>query len=250
MTQGRLVQICAWLPHRARHLSSLLLRPAPRQVPVALPFACVVWISIRSTSTHLLYLRTGRILTHVGRGGYFVASVSIYPHAFEVLFLVQVRTRKPGACRADGSSNGSFSHPEKQTGPRKVPFSLALHPGRCEPIRGKFIVRFAPPRPKRPPAQQHEKKEPSAVRYLALAREMKALMEAEGINQAEIARRYALTRARVCQLMALLKLPADVLADVDRLAEQRLGARYLTERRVRMTRASSPRRRIDRGASA
>lgn len=71
---------------------------------------------------------------------------------------------------------------------------------------------------------------------------MKALMDAEGINQAEIARRYALTRARVCQLMALLKLPAGVLADVDRLSGQCLGARYLTERRVRLTRTASPRR--------
>lgn len=104
-------------------------------------------------------------------------------------------------------------------------------------------MRFPPPRPKRPPAQQPEKKEPSAVRYLALAREMKALMDAEGINQAEVARRYALTRARVCQLMALLKLPADVLAGVDRLTGQKLGARYLTERHVRRSRAASPKSR-------
>jgi ParB-like chromosome segregation protein Spo0J len=101
-------------------------------------------------------------------------------------------------------------------------------------------VRFLPARPKRPLAQQPEKKEPSAVRYLALAREMKALMEAEGINQAEIARRYALTRARVCQLMVLLKLPPDVLAGIDVLAGRRLGARYLSERRVRRTRAVAP----------
>lgn len=118
--------------------------------------------------------------------------------------------------------------------------SLALLPGRCEPIRGRFTVRFPPPRPKRPPAQQVEEKEPSAVRYLALARQMKALMDAEDINQAEIARRYALTRARVCQLTMLLKLPPNVLAGVDVLAGQRLGARYLSERRVRRTRALAP----------
>ena len=78
------------------------------------------------------------------------------------------------------------------------------------------------------------------MRYLTLAREMKALMDAEGINQAEIARRYALTRARVWQLMVLLKLPPDVLAGVDVLKGQRLGARYLSERRVRRTRALAP----------
>lgn len=87
--------------------------------------------------------------------------------------------------------------------PGKLPSPVALLPGKCEPMRGRFTVRFPPPRPKRPRAQPVEKKEPSAVRYLALAREMKAVMDAEGISQAEIARRYALTRARVCQLMAV-----------------------------------------------
>ena len=110
---------------------------------------------------------------------------------------------------------------------------LALHPVRCEPIRGSFIVSFAPRLPKRPPAQVVEKKEPSVVRFLALAREMKALMEVEGINQAEIARRYVLTRARVCQLMAYLRLPATVLAEVDALTGQKLGERFITEKRLR-----------------
>lgn len=71
---------------------------------------------------------------------------------------------------------------------------------------------------------------------------MKAVMDAEGISQAEIARRYALTRARVCQLMALLRLPVDVLASIDQLAGHKLGPRYLSERRARRTRTAIPRR--------
>ena len=63
---------------------------------------------------------------------------------------------------------------------------------------------LAPPVSKPPLAHPLKKKEPSAVGYVALAREMKALMGAEGIAQAEIASRYVFTRARVCQLMAVL----------------------------------------------
>lgn len=107
-----------------------------------------------------------------------------------------------------------------------------------------MTVLLAPPAPKRPPAQPVEKKEPSAVRYLALAREMKALMDAEGITQAEIARRYVLTRARVCQLMAFLNLSPEVLAGVDALAGQKLGARYVTERGVRRSGTASPIQRV------
>jgi len=40
--------------------------------------------------------------------------------------------------------------------------------------------------------------------------EWKSLMATEGINQAEIARRIGLTRARVTQLMRLLYLPENL----------------------------------------
>lgn len=103
---------------------------------------------------------------------------------------------------------------------------------------------LAPPAPRRPPAQPVEKKEPSAVRYLALAREMKALMDAEGITQSEVVRRYVFTRARVCQLMAFLNLSPDVLAGMDALTGQKLGARYVTERGVRRSGKAAPIRRV------
>jgi hypothetical protein len=47
---------------------------------------------------------------------------------------------------------------------------------------------------------------------LALATALKARLEAGGVNRAALAREQGITRARVTQLLALLSLPAEVIA--------------------------------------
>ena len=50
----------------------------------------------------------------------------------------------------------------------------------------------------------------SAAQAFRKALEWKSVMESEGISQSEIARRAGLTRARVTQILSLLKLPQEI----------------------------------------
>ncbi len=50
-------------------------------------------------------------------------------------------------------------------------------------------------------------------------RELKAQMEAEGLNQTELANRMGVTRARISQWLRLLQLPGRLLADVENLGD-------------------------------
>jgi hypothetical protein len=64
------------------------------------------------------------------------------------------------------------------------------------------------PRAKKPPGKL---KEVPIVRQLALAEELRALLEAGGVNQSGLAHLHGLTRARVTQLLNLLKLHPAIL---------------------------------------
>ena len=66
---------------------------------------------------------------------------------------------------------------------------------------------------------------------LALADEFRAALEAERVNQSQLARRYGLSRQRVTQLLNLHRLHPRIQEFVRALRD--VGPRYLTERRLR-----------------
>jgi len=73
---------------------------------------------------------------------------------------------------------------------------------------------------------------PPVQRTLALAEEFRRQLDAGGVNQSGLAQRHGLTRARVTQVLNLLKLHPAILHF---LRSMRPGphARLFTERRVR-----------------
>lgn len=75
------------------------------------------------------------------------------------------------------------------------------------------------------------------VASLALATALKARLEAGGVNRAALAREQGITRARVTQLLALLSLPAEVIAWI---REGGAHETRLSERRLRPLLGRSP----------
>ena len=67
---------------------------------------------------------------------------------------------------------------------------------------------------------------------IIFARELKAEMEAEGLTQTELAKNMGVTRARISQWLSLLRLPADLIADVESLGDH-WSRRLVTERHLR-----------------
>ena len=59
---------------------------------------------------------------------------------------------------------------------------------------------------------------PTIVELLDRAEAIRAAISGEGVNQAEVARREGLTRARVTQLLHLLELAPVVHSEIRRLA--------------------------------
>jgi len=74
---------------------------------------------------------------------------------------------------------------------------------------------------------------PNVLESIRLARELRAELDEKGLSMHQIARERALTTARVSQLVGILTLPRQVLEFIAGLSGQDLGARFLTERRVR-----------------
>lgn len=64
------------------------------------------------------------------------------------------------------------------------------------------------------------------------AMELRDLMAAEGINRAELARRLGVSRARVTQWLALLKLSKEELEEIAALGDH-WDCRVMTERGMR-----------------
>ena len=71
---------------------------------------------------------------------------------------------------------------------------------------------------------------PRLLASLALAEELRARLEAGGVNRADLADEHGITRARVTQLLALLSLPTEVLAWI---RERGVHEPRLSERRLR-----------------
>jgi hypothetical protein len=73
---------------------------------------------------------------------------------------------------------------------------------------------------------------PPILRTLALAEEFKKLLDRGDVNRAGLAHVYGFTRARVTQILNLLKLHSDILARLRSLTPGPAASR-LTERKVR-----------------
>lgn len=73
---------------------------------------------------------------------------------------------------------------------------------------------------------------PPIQRTLALAEEFRRQLDAGGVNQADLARLHGLTRARVTQVLHLLRL-APVILDFLKRLPAGPHARMYSERRIR-----------------
>ncbi|MGM0627439.1 MAG: helix-turn-helix domain-containing protein [Candidatus Fermentibacterota bacterium] len=82
-------------------------------------------------------------------------------------------------------------------------------------------------RPDLPPEPARTSRNP-----IIFARELKAELEAEGLNQTELANRMGVTRARISQWLSLLGLPSDLIADIESLCDH-WTRRLVTERQLR-----------------
>jgi len=93
-----------------------------------------------------------------------------------------------------------------------------------------FVIDLGKARERLRGGDQAVSRTPRLLASLALAEELRARLEVDGVNRAELAREHGITRARVTQLLALLSLPAEVLAWIRERGEHEPR---LSERRLR-----------------
>jgi len=115
----------------------------------------------------------------------------------------------PNQCRADQLNQGWLAN---------------LVASRTRPIK-TFTLKTR--RPDLPPEPSSTFRNP-----IIFARELKAEMEAEGLNQTELAESMGVTRARISQWLTLLQLPRDLIADIESLGDH-WTRRIVTERQLR-----------------
>jgi len=61
---------------------------------------------------------------------------------------------------------------------------------------------------------------------------MKLEIELNNLSRAELARKHGISRARVTQMLNLLKLPEELIKEVERMGDH-WGRRLVTERALR-----------------
>ena len=115
----------------------------------------------------------------------------------------------PNQCRADQPKQGWLAN---------------LVASRTRPIK-TFTLKTR--RPDLPPEPSSTFRNP-----IIFARELKAEMEAEGLNQTELAKNMGVTRARISQWLSLLRLPEEMIADLESLGDN-WTRRIVTERQLR-----------------
>lgn len=91
------------------------------------------------------------------------------------------------------------------------------------------------------PRKQRGKRRPTILELLDRAEAMRAAIAGEAVDRAEVARRSGVTRARVTQLLQLLDLGVDTLAEVRRLAAE---GQAPSERSLRTLRSIAPGARV------
>ena len=83
-------------------------------------------------------------------------------------------------------------------------------------------------------SQEPSAKEPPGPHVLEVAQGLQDMLDAGVVNsRAELARRRGVSRARITQILSLLKLPAEIQEQILRLPDKE--QRYFTERKRRET---------------
>jgi hypothetical protein len=95
-------------------------------------------------------------------------------------------------------------------------------------IKSGFVIDLERARKRLPPESLDA---PPITKILALADQLRTMIESKGVNQSQLARRFGMTRARVSQILRLHKLHPAIQDYVRNLTG--VGPRYLTERRLR-----------------
>ena len=147
-----------------------------------------------------------------------------------------VQPRAGGPRRFQRRRRPSLLHPDdgpRSTGP--LPEGAACH---VEPPENNGVVACVPSPDVAghacgPRARAQRTTRPRIIKALNRAREWQRLINTGEVeNAAELSRTYGVTRARVSQIMSLLRLAPEILAYIDGLDGDEGGLR-LTERRLR-----------------
>ena len=81
------------------------------------------------------------------------------------------------------------------------------------------------------PSLKVKKKNPPGPHPLHIAEKFQKLLESGSVNKAELARRDGISRARVTQIMNLLKLESKIKEEILNMSQS--DQRYFTERKLR-----------------
>jgi hypothetical protein len=81
------------------------------------------------------------------------------------------------------------------------------------------------------PSSKVKKKSPLVPHPLHIAKQFQLQLEAGTVNKAELARRHGMSRARITQIMNLLKLSPEIREEILNLPDKE--QRFFTERKLR-----------------
>ena len=90
------------------------------------------------------------------------------------------------------------------------------------------------------PSLKAKKKSPPGPHPLHIAKKFQNQIEAGSVNKADLARRYSMSRARVTQIMNLLKLSPEIREEILNLPNKKKS--FFTERKLRKIIRLSPTR--------
>jgi len=84
---------------------------------------------------------------------------------------------------------------------------------------------------KKQPSSKGKKKSPPGPHPLHIAKKFQNQIEAGSVNKAELARKHGMSRARVTQIMNLLKLESGIKEEILNMSKPE--QQYFTERKLR-----------------
>lgn len=88
-----------------------------------------------------------------------------------------------------------------------------------------------------------KKKSPPGPHPLQIAKKFQNQLDAGSVNKAELARKHGMSRARVTQIMNLLKIESKIKEEILNMSQPE--QRYFTERKLRkIARLSSPKKQL------
>ena len=108
----------------------------------------------------------------------------------------------------------------------------------CKNLSDSF--QYKPNLLKRKPSSKVKKKSPPGPHPLHIAKKFQNQLETGTVNKAELARRNGMSRARVSQIMNLLKLSPEIREEILNLPDKK--QRFFTERKLRKIVGLSPAR--------